>query len=413
MARFGDLDRRALLRAGAGAGLMSPTLLGLGGCVSIDATRPPRAQPLAPAATPPPAPRTLPIYPVRAQMDRVFDITVCLRPFRAQGPRIEAEEIGQTLVVHNYGHGGSGWSLSWGSGTIALRKAMVRSPKEIAVVGCGALGLTSAILAQEAGAKVTIYAKDMLPDARSARATGTWTPDSRIALKPSAAPGFGDLWEEMARISFKRYRRYLGLPGAPVEWRDNYRLSDPNDPPPPPYPAPAGPVLEFAEYMDRIGDITPGFETLPPGATPFPVARVRRGTQLQYNVADYAHTLMADFLAGGGRVEHREFRDLSELATLKEKVVINCPGYGARALCRDESITPVRGQITWLIPQPEVDYGLYYRRVGMVSRRDGIVVQALWGGDMKGYGDDHEVIDRTEAEQAVGVLADLFSRMKS
>ena len=62
--------------------------------------------------------------------------------------------------------------------------------------------------------------------------------------------------------------------------------------------------------------------------------------------------------------------------------MINCPGYGARALCSDESVTPVRGQIGWLIPQPEVNYGLYYSGVSMLSRRDGIVVQALWGGDM-------------------------------
>ncbi len=41
------------------------------------------------------------------------------------------------------------------------------------------------------------------------------------------------------------------------------------------------------------------------------------------------------------------------------------------------------------------------------------MVQALWGGDMMGYGDDHEVIDRTEAEAAVGVLAALFGRMKA
>jgi len=92
-------------------------------------------------------------------------------------------------------------------------------------------------------------------------------------------------------------------------------------------------------------------------------------------------------------------------------VVINCPGYGARALCRDESVTPVRGQIAWLIPQPEVDYGLYYHHVGMVSRRDGIVVQALWGGDMLGYGVDQEVVDRAEAERAVKTLAELYGRM--
>jgi glycine/D-amino acid oxidase-like deaminating enzyme len=409
MARFNSLDRRALIRGSASAGLLGGPLLALGGCVSVSASRP-TAVAGAPASASPPHP---PIWPVRASMDRVFDITVCLRPFRAQGPRIEAEEIGDALVVHNYGHGGSGWSLSWGSGTVALRKAMVRSPREIAVVGCGALGLTSAILAQEAGAKVTIYAKDLLPDARSARATGTWTPDSRIALTHAVTPAFGDLWEEMARISFHRYRRYLGLPGAPVEWRDRYVLSD-DQPPAGPPPAPNAPApLEFAEYMDRISDITPGDERLPAGATPFPAPRVVRGSQLQFNVADYAHTLMADFLAGGGRVERREFHQLSDLAALPQKVAINCPGYGARALCRDESVVPVRGQITWLIPQPEVDYSLYYRRVGMVSRRDGIVVQALWGGDMKGYGDDHEVADKAEAEMAVGALAGLFGRMKA
>jgi glycine/D-amino acid oxidase-like deaminating enzyme len=223
MSAYGGLDRRSLLRASAGVGF-----IGLGGCVSI--STPPHAAPVAATNPAGHAERHPPIWPAHAGMDRVFDITVCLRPFRAQGPRIEAEEIGDALVVHNYGHGGSGWSLSWGSGTLALRKAMTRSPKEIAVVGCGALGLTSAVLAQEAGAKVTIYAKDLLPDARSARATGTWTPDSRIALTGSAAPAFGDLWEEMARISFKRYRRYLGLPGTPVEWRDRYVLFD-DEPP--------------------------------------------------------------------------------------------------------------------------------------------------------------------------------------
>ena len=49
------------------------------------------------------------LEPIRAHADRLFRITVCLRPFRAQGPRIEVERLGDKLVVHNYGHGGSGW----------------------------------------------------------------------------------------------------------------------------------------------------------------------------------------------------------------------------------------------------------------------------------------------------------------
>src|ERR1700742_2961263 len=213
--RIRDLDRRAMLQGSLAFGG-----LGLAGCATQPRGDQSRFGGLSVQDIPPP------LAPVRAHPDRLFDITVCLRPFRAQGPRIESEQIGDTLVVHNYGHGGSGWSLSWGSANLAMQRALVNSPREIAVIGCGAIGLTSAIMAQRTGAQVTIYARDLLPQTRSARATGSWTPDSRIALKDAAGPAFGDLWEQMARISFKTYRQYLGLPGTPVEFTDRYALAD-------------------------------------------------------------------------------------------------------------------------------------------------------------------------------------------
>ncbi len=388
------INRRSVLR---GAGLLGASGLsaaGLGGCATLAAsTAPASARRFA---------------PVRASVDRMFDITVCLRPFRAAGPRLETEQVGESLVVHNYGHGGSGWSLSWGSSTLAMRMAMASSPAEVAVIGCGALGLTSAILAQRAGAKVTIYARDWLPETRSARATGSWTPDSRIALADKAAPGFPALWEQMARISFKTYRSYLGLPGSPVEWNDRYILTD--QPRTPPGPLAPG-ALDFADYGDRINDITPASTPAPPGSTPFPTAYIRRYSGMMFNIADYGHTLLTDFLLAGGRIERAEFHTPSEIAALKEKVVINCPGYGARALWKDESIVPVRGQIAWLIPQPEVDYGVQYQHVSMLPRRDGIVIQMLEGGDMRGYGDDNETPDRDEALTGVARIAELYERM--
>src|SRR5258708_21352847 len=163
-----------------------------------------------------------PLVPIRARTDRIFDIAVCLRPFRPAGPRVEIERLGDTLVVHNYGHGGSGWSLSWGSSARAVRLAMQASPGEVAVIGCGILGLTSAILAQRAGARVTIHARQQLPLTTSARPTGQCTPDSRIALTSAARPDFAAVWEEMARTAFKAHRDYLGLPGTPVELIDHY-----------------------------------------------------------------------------------------------------------------------------------------------------------------------------------------------
>src|SRR5215510_2670798 len=82
------------------------------------------------------APR-LQLPPLRARVDRITRITVCTRPFRAQGPRLDVEKVGTKTVVHNYGHGGSGWSLSWGSGAVATANAMATGERNIAVIGCG------------------------------------------------------------------------------------------------------------------------------------------------------------------------------------------------------------------------------------------------------------------------------------
>ena len=209
-----------------------------------------------------------------------------------------------------------------------------------------------------------------------------WTPDSRIALTAAAGPAFAGLWEQMARTSFKTYRSYLGLPGDPVQWIDYYLLKDSDQAPKDRTQAPG--QLDFADYRSLIRDLTPRPEMEAPGTTPFPTPVVERSSTMMFNIADYGHTLMSDFLAAGGKVERVEFHTPSDLARLKEKVVINCPGYGARALWRDETITPVRGQIGWLIPQTELTYGLYYRDVSIVPRRDGIVVQALEGGRHEG-----------------------------
>jgi D-amino-acid oxidase len=387
------VDRRHLLKSVAAVG----GVFSLGGCAMDVAKEGADYYP--------------PLAPIRARSDRIFDVTVCLRPFRAAGPRLDTETIRHTLVVHNYGHGGSGWSLSWGSSTIAVKKAMAQSPREVAVIGCGVLGLTSAILAQRAGAKVTIYAREELPQTRSARATGSWTPDSRIALEQSTTADFPALWEEMARTSFKTYRDYLGLPGDPVEWIDRYTVSDFDlddpkaniDPPDP---------LGFGSYHQRIRDLTPRGQLLPKGATQFDAPFVYRGETLMFNIADYGHTLMTDFRLAGGVIQHREFQSPSQFSDLKEKVVINCTGYGARDLWKDETITPVRGQIAWLIPQPEVRYGAFYKGVNILSRRDGIVVQNISGGDMVGYGDANETPDRADAEKSVATVAELYSRFR-
>ena len=254
------------------------------------------------------------LVPIRAHADRIFRITVCLRPFRAEGPRMDTERVGDKLVVHNYGHGGSGWSLSWGSSTMAARNAMKEAGAnpDVAVIGCGALGLTSALLLQRAGAKVTIYAKERAPETRSSRATGSWTPDSRVALTNVAPATFAPVWEEMARTSFAMYQSYLGMAGNPIEWTDRYNLWD-DEPQRAPAKREEPEALQFAYYRNRIRDLTPKSVELPQGSHPFPTKYASRNSSLTFNVAAYSRQLMNDFLVAGGKIETVEFHSPQEL----------------------------------------------------------------------------------------------------
>jgi hypothetical protein len=361
--------------------------------------------PPAPACTPPAPGYIGPLPLVRATPDRIIAITVCTRPFRANGPRIEAEKMGRKTLVHNYGHGGTGWSLSWGSSTLALRHVLATGEREIAVIGCGALGLTSALLAQRAGLKVRIYAKDRPPDVRSTFATGNWSPNSRFCTAEGATPEVANRWEEMARISFRAYQFMLGLPGDPIEWRDGYSI-----------PADGSVSVPFVpdsepEYPDlesRIADLGPHRERLLPGTHPFPSPVVARYSNLVFNISALQHMLMTDFLLAGGAIETHEFQKPGDLQKLRERTIVNCTGYGARALFGDESVTPVRGQIVRLIPQPEVHYGLTYNNFYMLSRRDALILQSQAVGD---FGSESITPDRAAAEQTVQTLAELTRRL--
>lgn len=347
------------------------------------------------------------IAPIRAQPDRITGVYVCTRPFRAAGPRIETERLGDKTIVHNYGHGGSGWSLSWGSSALALRMAQATGVQQIGVIGCGALGLTSALLAQRAGLSVRIYAKELPPDVYSMRASGLWTPDSRIC-DAEHAPAFAARWEEMTRTSFRMYQTMLGLPGQPIEWIDGYALSDT------PWSQHADSISDEPEYGNlraRVRDLTPRGVDLEPGTHPFAQAYVRRSTTMMFNISTYARMLMADFLLAGGTIEVREFHAPAELLQLPERTLINATGYGARALFADESIVPVRGQTARLIPQPEVRYSLYTEHLSVVPRSDGILVQVL--GDTGNYNNADITPDRAVSEAAVMQVADLFARMRA
>ncbi len=391
-----------------GVTMLATSAAGIAGCapnrVTSDSALPPQSdKPRLPAVSRPT------LVPIRAQPDRITGIYVCTRPFRAAGPRIEMERIGQKQIVHNYGHGGSGWSLSWGSSALAVELARSTNIRELGVIGCGALGLTSAIVAQRAGLSVRIYAKALPPDVYSMRASGLWTPDSRIC-DAEHADAFADRWETMARTSFGNYQSLLGLPGHPIQWIDGYALSDI------PFAqrhivVPDEPEYGEGQLSSRVRDLTPRSVELSADEHPFAQPYVRRFTTMMFNISTYARLLMDDFLTAGGTIEVREFTRPHDLMALKEHTLINATGYGARALFDDATVIPVRGQTARLIPQPDVTYGLSTADLSIVPRSDGILVQR-WG-DSGNFNNPDTTPNRDASEQAVIELGAIMKTMRT
>jgi glycine/D-amino acid oxidase-like deaminating enzyme len=90
--------------------------------------------------------------------------------------------------------------------------------------------------------------------------------------------------------------------------------------------------------------------------------------------AVYLSALLRDFHLAGGRLRVQSFNSPADVAALREPIVVNCTGLGSRELFDDREMTPVKGQLTVLLPQPEVDYAVATDDLYMFPRTDGIIL---------------------------------------
>jgi D-amino-acid oxidase len=93
---------------------------------------------------------------VKVSPERVIRTVVGLRPYRSSGFFVRTQKLDNKIVVHNYGHGGGGITLCWGTAHLAMEQAVETGHKDFAVVGSGSVGLATARLLQRRGFAVTI-----------------------------------------------------------------------------------------------------------------------------------------------------------------------------------------------------------------------------------------------------------------
>lgn len=386
------MNRRAFITTGG----MAAVGFGLSGCAG-------NAKPNLTRRRPP-----VNLVPVKASWDRVIRTTVGLRPHRDAGFVLKPDKLDDKLLVHNYGHGGAGMSLSWGTGLMAAEFASEHPQRQAAVIGCGAVGLTCARQLQRRGFDVTIYAMAVPPNVTSNMSLAGFTPTSGLVENDRRTPEWDGQFKRAADIAYRQLQLLAG-PYFGVSWLDNYNLTDDLPSPPP----------ENPERPNLQAGLTAGREVLQPGEHPFATKYAIRSPQIRIEPSIYLDALMRDFVLFGGRIVIRKFDTPRDLMTLREGVVINCTGLGARDLFGDQELVPLKGQLTVMVPQPEVNYhtigGVRNERptpgslgIHMMPRSDGII---LGGTSQRGVWTLES--DDAERKRIVDSHIGVFSAMKS
>jgi glycine/D-amino acid oxidase-like deaminating enzyme len=294
-----------------------------------------------------------PLPPVLVDESRVIRTVAGLRPYRRSGFVVRAEPLGTKRLVHNYGHGGGGITLSWGSSKLATEIGLQGHSGPVAVLGAGVMGLSTARLVQEAGFPVTIYAAALPPDTTSNIAGGQFHPyalfrDSEVT---------SEFRRQFARALDYSWRRFQIMVGEEygVRWLPTYVETD----------SPDAKLLETFPPVNRM---------LRSAEHPFPLDKVLRYDTMYVETGRYLRQMLRDVQIAGGKVEVRRFATPVDIASLPEALVINCTGLGSRELFGDQDLHPARGQLAVLEPQPEVKYAVTGGPGYMFPRPDGIIL---------------------------------------
>ncbi len=356
------MDRRTLLKTGG----MAVVGMGFGAC----AGKSPQTAPTTTSGV-----RSRPandLIPVNCSWDRVIHTTVGLRPFRESGFRVEPEKLGHKTIIHDYGHGGGGMSLSWGTGYLAAEMALAHTSRRVAVLGSGAVGLAASRQLQRRGFDVTIYTKALPPHTTSNMSLAVWSPTSRVITINRRTPQWDEQFRFAAEIAYRELELMSGRDYG-VTWIDTYSTNDEIPP-----ERMEGPRRLLPEHLRT------GREILGPGEHPFPLKYAIRTRGMRIEPAVFLEAILRDFILFGGKTVIREFSAPRDLMSLSETLIVNCTGLGSRDLFDDQEMTPIKGQLTLLAPQPDVNYGTFgglrttsgERGIGlhMNPRRDGIAL---------------------------------------
>jgi glycine/D-amino acid oxidase-like deaminating enzyme len=256
-----------------------------------------------------------------------------LRPFRHGGIRLEKELYKNKVIIHNYGHGGSGITLSWGSCQRAVQlfeQSYHGTTETIAILGAGIIGLTTAYLLIEKGYKVHIIAAKTTPHTTADVAAAVWGP---FGIDVGTTLQEREEFYDMQRIS---HARFTSLTLNPiligVSFLDSYYTPSTMDP-----------------HTGFAPDLIPSIETCKLEFKNGQQYAARVFKDLFIETPIYMANLY-DSIVRQCQISHYVIEHIHQLEMLKESVIFNCTGLGSKKIFGDNQLVPIRGQLI-ILPQ--------------------------------------------------------------
>lgn len=256
-----------------------------------------------------------------------------LRPFRRGGIRLEKEPYKNKVIIHNYGHGGSGITLSWGSCQRAVQlfeQSYHGMTDTIAILGAGIIGLTTAYLLIEKGYKVHIIAAKTTPHTTSDVAAAVWGP---FGIDIGTTVQEREEFYDMQRISHAQFTSFTLNPILKgVSFLDSYYTPNTMDP-----------------HTGFAPDLIPSIETCKLEFKNGQQYTAHAFKDLFIEIPLYMAHLYNSVL-GKSQVSHYSIERTNQLEMLKESVIFNCTGLGSKRIFADNQLVPIRGQLV-ILPQ--------------------------------------------------------------